>query len=207
MKKFFTIVSLQKDIGESGLKNNHYEAVGNSLLNMDGVTSYPIVPVINGYANKGEEIRVFAIVSNPEYMEDNYQVLNRQVQEVCDRKGILLPNGVEKIIISNEQTVNDHINSFISLLPYFGEDDELFGCLTYGTKVNTITLLMAIQYAYRIKKNSSIKCLVYGDYNRMEGSAKLYDVTALVQMDELVCTLADKKIENPEELLRMIAET
>lgn len=206
MKKFFTMVSLQHQVGVSGLKQNHYEAVGNSLLEMEGETCYPIVPAINGYAKEGESIRVFAIISNPEYMEDNYKILCEQVDAVCRAKGILCPNGVEKIIISKEQNVTDHIESFMKLISYTEDDDELFGCLTYGTKVNTITLLMAIQYAYKIKMNASISCLVYGDYNRFDGTTKIYDVTALAQMSEIVSFLAEKKIQDPEKILRMIVE-
>ena len=47
---------------------------------------------------------------------------------------------------------------------------------------------------------------MYGEINRgtTPPSAKIYDVTALIQMDEIVRMLAEKKIENPEKFLKLI---
>lgn len=98
MKKFFTFVSLQKFIGKEGLAAYRYQPVGNSLLKLDMDTNYPIVPVINGYAEEGETIKVYAVISNPEYAQDNYNLLCSQVNEVCKNKGINCPDGVEKLL-------------------------------------------------------------------------------------------------------------
>ncbi len=206
MKKFITFVSLQRNIGEAGLSNYRYQPVGNSLLQMDKDTSYPIVSVINGYADKGETIKVYAVISNPDYTQENYKVLCSQVDEVCKSKGVECAGGVEKIIIPSGQTVDEHIAAFLKMIDYFEDDDEIFACLTFGTKVNSIAMMMAVQYAYRIKKNASIGCLVYGEINRAATpvSARIYDVTALIQMDEIVRMLADRRIQNPKKFLRMI---
>ena len=164
------------------------------------------MPVINGYAEEGETIKVYAVISNPQYAQDNYNLLCSQVNEVCKNKGINCPDGVEKIIIPSGQTVDEHIAAFLKMIEYVAEDDEIYACLTFGTKINSIAMMMAVQYAYRIKKNTSIGCLVYGEINRgtTPPSAKIYDVTALIQMDEIVRMLAEKKIENPEKFLKLI---
>jgi hypothetical protein len=69
--------------------------------------------------------------------------------------------------------------------------------------------MMAVQYAYRIKKNTSISCIVYGQIDRPgkdpeTWSAKVYDMTTLVQLDEIVRVLADRGVANPKETIDSI---
>ena len=67
---------------------------------------------------------------------------------------------------------------------------------------------MAIQYAYRVLKNVSIGCLVYGELDHSaEGSPmRIFDITALVQLDEIVRVLAEQKITNPKGVIDRILE-
>ena len=69
---------------------------------------------------------------------------------------------------------------------------------------------MAVQYGYRIKHNTSIGCIVYGEIARRNpdsntwSTAKVYDVTALTQMDEIVRVLADRKVADPKSVIEHI---
>ena len=90
------------------------------------------------------------------------------------------------------------------------DDDELFACMTYGTKPLSQAIMMAVQYAYRIKNNTSISCIVYGSIDRSQSRnpeewiGYVYDETALVQLDEVVRILAARKVSNPQEIIRQI---
>jgi len=94
------------------------------------------------------------------------------------------------------------------LLDYVDDDDELFVCMTYGTKPLSTALMMATQYAYRIKSNTSISCVVYGllDRNVTPNVHKVYDMTALIQLDEIVRILAERGVTNPKEVIHSILE-
>lgn len=71
---------------------------------------------------------------------------------------------------------------------------------------------MAVQYAYRVKRNTSITCIVYGGVDRSQGRdpecwvGYVYDETALVQLDEIVRTLADRKVSDPRAVIRRILD-
>ena len=93
--------------------------------------------------------------------------------------------------------------TFQKLLDYVDDDDELFCCITFGTKPLAQTLLLAIQYAYRVKRNASISCILYGHIARTaDGSAaSVYDMTALTQLDEIVHLLAQRGVRDPRAAL------
>lgn len=59
MKKFITSMALQAGRFDA----YQYEAVGNSKLQMNTKVHFPILTAVNGYAQTGEEIRVFVVPS------------------------------------------------------------------------------------------------------------------------------------------------
>ena len=198
MKKFFTVVSLQK----KDLELINYQAVGNSRLHMEEPVSFPILTVVNGYVQPGEDFRLIAILPDNQYAIRNHKVLLDQFQELCGRKGFTCSKGVETLEITDDQTVATHVETFRKLIDYVDDGDELFCCMTFGTKPLSQAEMLALQYAYRVKKNASLSCIVYGgiDYSR-KNAGFVYDVTALTQMDEIVHMLAEHGVSDPKAAL------
>lgn len=204
MKKFFTRVPLQP---KGKLEKYLYHAKGNSRLQMDKETRFPILTAINGYCEDNEEIEVYAIINNTEAELYNYELFCSELNEIVKEKNLICKSGAQKIEIEGEQDVIAQTNLFQKLIDVVTDDDELYACMTFGTKPQTTVMQMAIQYAYRIKKNTSISCLLYGEVVRPENESwygNVYDMTALVQLDELVNVLATQKVENPKEIIRTI---
>ena len=199
MKKFFTSIPLQK---QGKLGRYHYEAVGNALLDMEGKTSFPILAAVQGYVEPGEHFRLIAVVPDTEDGRRNLEALRTELAALCAHKGIVCENDVELVSAPADERVSSHVATFQRLIDYVEDEDELFACLTYGTKPQSMAVLMGIQYAYRVKKNTSLGCIVYGQIDRSEGErAYIYDETALVQMDEIVRVLADRRVENPKAVI------
>ena len=204
MKKFFTNIPHQ---GPGQLQRYRYQPVDNPHLEMDEDCSFPILTAINGYAQTGEQIRVIAVTTALPSDSRNAQAFQEDVADLCRRKGIELPNGVEFINAEDNERVSAQTDTFLKLIECVEDQDELYSCLTFGTKPQSFVLQMAIQYAYRIQKNTSIGCIVYGKVNRGEhgeSSAQVYDMTLLTRLDELVRLLADKRVTDPKEIIRMV---
>ena len=94
-------------------------------------------------------------------------------------------------------------------MPYINDDDMLFGCLTYGNKPMPIAELMAIQYGYRSLHNVSIGCLVYGelDHSKESSPMTLFDITALIQLEEIVRVLAERRVKDTKAIIdRLLQE-
>lgn len=206
MKKFFTAVPLQYKSDE--LDIIAYQAVGNTRLQLDGPVSFPILAAAGGYVQPGEEFRLIAVMADGESTRRNRDRLAEQLEELCRRKGLRCPGGVETILIGGSQTVSTHVETFQKLLDYVDDDDELFSCMTFGTKPLSQAMMLAVQYAYRVKRNASISCIVYGEVDRSKpkpwDTGFVYDMTALIQLDEIVHILAEHKVSHPKEMLDRI---
>lgn len=207
MKRFLMITPLQKDREDkksgkmvSGLNASIYEAVGNSDLIYDTATRFPIIPVINAYADKGETIQVIAITPEYQYCERHFKELEEELAELQARKGFIC-DSVTRISVAYAGDVASQIEIFHKLLPCFEDNDILYGCMTYGNKPMPIAEMMAMQYAYRVLQNVSIDCLVYGEYDFATAKSRIYDITALVQLDEIVRVLADQKVVDPKGVI------
>lgn len=211
MKKFFTVVSLQFDEPSPV----HYRAVGNSKLQMEETVCYPILPVINGYAEPGEDFRLIAVKPDSSLVKDgsqkitdrNLDILKDQFKDLCDRRGLVCSRGVEVLPVISDQSVATHASTFRKLIDYVDNGDELFCCMTFGTKPLSQALMLAVQYAYRVKNNATISCIVYGDLDhskRPPTDGSIYDVTALTQMDEIVHMLAECGVSDPKSALDRI---
>ena len=208
MKKFIMITPLQpitKERGDS-LRMSRYEAVGNDRLQFDRDTRFPLIPVLNAYAEPGEELRVIALTPDTEAAHIHFTQLEEELAALRKEKGFVCP-GPEKIPLTYAGDVNTQIELFEKLFPLFDDGDTLYACLTYGNKPMPIAELMAIQYAYRVRKDVMIGCLVYGEVDHsVEGKAptRIFDITALAQLDELVRMLSELKVSDPAAMLKQI---
>ena len=206
MKKFFTSVPLQV---RGTLNAMQYEAVDNPALAMTEKTAFPILAAVNGYVRADEPFRIFAISGKTEGEAYNLDILREEVRATCARRGILCPNGVEVVEAAETQSVASQIEVFQRLIGCTEDNDELFACLTYGTKPQSMCLLTAIRYAYRLKRNTSISCLVYGNISRGRGEdgkmivtgAQIYDETAMAQLDEITRVLAERGVTEPDKVI------
>ncbi len=203
MKKFITVIPLQV---QGQLRRYHYQAVDNSRLQMDGPTSFPILTAVNGYVQPGEEFRLLAIAADSEDGRRNCAVLRDELERLCRTKGCPCPQ-IETIPAPADEGVAAQIAAFQRLIACVEDDDELFVCVTYGTKLLSQVTLMAVQYAYQAKKNTSISCVVYGQIDRSGGqeperwTARIYDETALLQLGEIVRVLVQRGTADPRAAL------
>lgn len=205
-KKFFTVVPLQEILyNEDGsirlnkLTSGHYQPVGNSRLEYWD-TRFPIIPVLHGYAEPEDLIQVVAITPDNPFAAYHLEELRQEVEQVASEKGLLHCQFCP-VSIPDAGDVNTQIDLFQKLLDYVQSDDLLYGCLTYGTKPMTVAELMAIQYAYRTLDNVTIDCLVYGEVKWKIKQNYIYDITALIQLDEITRMLAERRVKNPREII------
>lgn len=212
------------EIIRDALRYNKYEAIGNSKLDYKE-TRFPLLPLLNGYAERDEKIRIIAAVPNTPQCFDHLDQLKEEVAELQEEKGFLC-DGVESFIFTYSGDVNAQIELFQKLLYYMEDNDTLYACLTYGNKPMPIAELMALQYGYRVMNNVSIGCLVYGEVDHSavpkqktitdratgkprvidEYPMRIFDITALIQLDEIVRLLADQKVKKPKKFLDRILE-
>ena len=85
MKKFIMTSPFQP---EGKLTKGIYKAADNPKLQYNKETAFPIIPVISGYAEKGDTIEVIVIVSEYENAKLNFGVFEQELQTLCADIGV-----------------------------------------------------------------------------------------------------------------------
>lgn len=197
MKKFITTSPYQK---EGALSKGYYKAADNQILAYDAPTSFPIISVINGYVEPGEEIEIITIIPDYENSKYNYGLLKEEVEALSKIKGFRYT--LKEVNVPYNNAIDTELKLFGKLIDCTADGDTLYSCITYGSKPFPIIQIMALNYAYRIRKNVSIGCIVYGANDHNTQSMSVYDITSLLYIDEAVRLMAEQKVENPTELIK-----
>lgn len=198
MKKFVTFASQQEKFSKF-----EYEAVDNSRLKY-GLTAYPIIPVINGYLEKEDDFEILVIVAECEDTRRNYEVLKDELRDLFQEKNISYDEEKQLKVISIpfDDGIHAQLELFRKLVEKLNDWDEIYACITYGSKPSEIVELMMLRYIRQIKKNAYIGCVVYGQVKWKEQKARIYDLTALVRLDDIIQIARNVEEEAGELLIK-----
>ena len=197
-----TFVAFAPQQPEGRLNQSVYEPQGNMRLTY-GPTRFPIIPVINGYAEPGDEIHMILVVSDHPNCRYNKQLFCEEFEALCASKNLRCA-GIDEVVVPYDDAVSTHIATFQALIDRIADGDDLHACITYGSKPSPMVELMALRYARRMMKNTFISCIVYGQFDHVSKTSKLYDETALAQLDDIMQSLADMGDPNPRQTLDAI---
>lgn len=205
MKKILTIAPLQHV--ETG--NLIYDAVNNEKLQYNVPTCFPVLPLIYGYVKAEDAVEVYVLTTeNHEIALENYRIMEREVTSLCEEIGASC--SISKINIPFDETVEAHLDTFKKLIDKISDGDTVFVDMTYGPKCLAIILMMAMNYGYRICKDCTMECFVYGSLDFRDGhpcGRRIYDITSLFLMDQIVNELAKSKNTNPMKAIESILAT
>ena len=212
MKKFITTSPLQET-----LSCVEYVAVDNEALDLGRETCFPVIPLLNAYVEEGEKIKLIVLCHKSHIDRqgierdpsgENFKLLKEEVEALKKEKGFDCE--IIKIDMEYDECINEHLKNFEHLIEQIEDEDELYACMSYGTKAVPIIEMMALNYAHRAKFNTHIACIVYGatvfDKEAKITDAKIYDMTPLFYMDEIVRKVADMDVEDPLGTIQQILE-
>ena len=202
MKKIFTVAPLQHV--EPG--NLIYNAVNNRKLQYDVPTCFPLLPLIHGYVETGDTVEIFVLTTeNHEIAAENYRTIQREATRLCGDLGASCV--ISRIGIPFDETVESHLDTFKTLISKISEGDMILADMTYGPKCLAIILMMAMNYGYRVCKDCAIECFVYGSLDFRDENPygrRIYDITSLFLMDQIVNELAKSGNRNPMKAIESI---
>ena len=205
MKKFFTSVPYQKS-GE--LIKAIYRPVGNAKLVYEKAHSLPILNAVNNFTEKGEEIEVIFIIGENENIKKNLGSVESFLDElVLERE---LKCRKKYIYYRDSDDITVMLELYGNLIRCCDDDDEIYSCITYGTKPVPIVQMMAMRYAFHVKKNVYIGMIVYGKAHgnkQNEDSEKIfdiYDMTSLFYIDDLSEKFSRMAVKDPEKILESL---
>ncbi len=203
MKKFITVISMQPSDKFNAV---HYSAQeGDTLLENDIKTHYPILIAIRNTVIKREKIAVNIVVTdNCEYVPKNKDTFMEELNEARDEIGFEYE--LKEIHTSMKETSDKHLELFEDIIKSIDKDDELYTDVSYGEKPTPMVMMMVLNYAYDLCENTDIKAVIYGAKNHATGTTEVYDVTSLFYMNSVIQKLSSIKPADPLGFIRNVLE-
>lgn len=204
VKKFISTAARQR-VNSQG----YYEAVDSPRLQYEVENSYPILAPINGYVEEGDEVELIIVRMLPNdevgaaIALENSRSMGEHARELCRQKGACLRE-IHDLVVPDDEGLDTQLNIFESLISMVKTGDRIFVDLTFGTKTQMLAQTLAINYAYQAVPGATVECVVYGNLNFQTGKKRIYDVTALFLMDQIVNRIAAIHLPDPAGAIRMI---
>lgn len=201
MKKFICVSPLQIP---GGLKSGIYHAANNEVLQYNKEHSFPIIPVINGYADNGEEIMLITIITENNNAKTNYVTMKNAVDELAQEKNLKIR--YVEISTPDDSNVEVQLGLFANLIDLINDNDTLYCDISYGTKVMNQLLTTGINYCYKVRRDLMIGCMAYGEMDHLTKKMKIYDITSLIYLDGIIRLMAEKGVGNPTSAIKMMMD-
>lgn len=201
MKKFICVSPLQIP---GGLKSGIYHAENNEVLQYNKEHSFPIIPVINGYADNGEEIMLITIITENNSAKTNYVTMKNAVDELAQEKNLKIR--YVEISTPDDSNVEVQLGLFANLIDLINDNDTLYCDISYGTKVMNQLLTTGINYCYKVRRDLMIGCMAYGEMEHLTKKMKIYDITSLIYLDGIIRLMAEKGVGNPTSAIKMMMD-
>lgn len=201
MKKFICVSPLQIP---GGLKSGIYHATNNEVLQYNKEHSFPIIPVINGYADNGEEIMLITIITENNNAKTNYVTMQNAVDELAQEKNLKIR--YVEISTPDDSNVEVQLGLFANLIDLINDNDTLYCDISYGTKVMNQLLTTGINYCYKVRRDLMIGCMAYGEMEHLTKKMKIYDITSLIYLDGIIRLIAEKGVGNPTSAIKMMMD-
>lgn len=201
MKKFICVSPLQIP---GGLKSGIYHAANNEVLQYNKEHSFSIIPVINGYADNGEEIMLITIITENNNAKTNYVTMKNAVDELAQEKNLKIR--YVEISTPDDSNVEVQLGLFANLIDLINDNDTLYCDISYGTKVMNQLLTTGINYCYKVRRDLMIGCMAYGEMDHLTKKMKIYDITSLIYLDGIIRLMAEKGVGNPTSAIKMMMD-
>lgn len=181
-----------------------YKTNGNDRLEYNKETAYPMISMMNGYIENGENAEVILVCPEYDNCKENAEEIKKEIAQLAAEKNFSYD--IKIVSTPYSETIDTHLKRFTDTINFINDGDTLFICNTYGSKPTPIIQTMVANYAYRALNNVTIGCIVYGQFDHNTGESTIYDITALFHMDEIVNNLAKLKVKNPTDKIRQILD-
>lgn len=156
-------------------------------LSTDEKILYPITRLIDATRKPGDQVVVMAVrqVNDPENI--NFDHLKEEISALAGKYELI------DITIPETQQKNFLMDLFRDLTGALEEDCTVYADATFGTKTYPLVLFSALNYAVKIKE-CEVERIIYQEQKRDKIthkaiSTKIYDVTSLFLLDQVVNTL------------------
>lgn len=174
--------------------------------------NFPLSYLIDNETVNGDNIEIITAVehgeSNTQTAVDNYAVYVQEVKDIlADRQINLHFTEVEISKKFEDETFTRFFKRIAGLLQ---EDDEIFADFTFGMKVYSLSMFIALAYVVKAGVNIDLRCLMYSkkysgtEKSENQGTSELCDITSLFYLDAIAGNAKSGQKQVFDEVLNLI---
>ena len=220
MKKFICTLPLQPNAdGNTAVRYNYDRSCG---FDYDKKVRNPVIPFIINHTAPGETIGVYLIIEDKsvatEAGKTHLRNFTAEFEEAQAEVGFI-NGGIEQVTIQAPQDSREYMRLVKKLFNIIEDGDEIFADVTYGRKAVPIAQFIALNYAYKIRKNVEIGALSYGEYHNpgLDGAVKptVFDLAEFFLLSDLISSLGSRQapmsrlpvnLDEAEKIIRSIMD-
>lgn len=173
---------------------------------------FPLSYIINNEVEEGDTVEIITAVEhgegNTQTAADNYAVYMQEVKDIlADRQINLHFTEVEISKKFEDETFTRFFKCIAGLLQ---EDDEIFADFTFGMKVYSLSMFIALAYVVKAGVNIDLRCLMYSkkysgtEKSENQGTSELCDITSLFYLDAIAGNAKSGQKQVFDEVLNLI---
>ncbi|MDE6789873.1 MAG: TM1812 family CRISPR-associated protein [Ruminococcus sp.] len=199
MKRFISTIPIQPE--GSLHKTNYLLMEDNALLKTDRTTRFPILIPLENSVSEGEKIIVTVILIDRPNVPRNYELFKEELKELSQLKKFTYE--IVEVRTPDSEIAKNHLDLFKNISTLFANnrDEELYACITYGTKPMPMLLMMALTFAYKLCDSFTIESIVYGGFEHSLNQSFIYDVSSMFYLNSAVNNMANLDIEDPLKII------
>lgn len=210
-KKYFAVIPVLDRLGVTA-----YKADTTQLECRERKTRFPVTNMIKKTAGENDEIEIIALlIKKPEgslkgddITERNYRWFKDEIEEL-KASGAFKDYKLHEIETPDKEDLDTQMKLLNDYIDCIGDNEDLYACITYGTKPTPIVVFLALNCGYKLRKNTRVKNIIYGRYIHDEPDSSdvkstIYDITALFMANSIIGRLEEGKVENPVETLKLL---
>lgn len=170
---------------------------------------FPMTYLLNNNVSKGDKVLVLTAVEKGNDINhislDNYEKYKAEVNKVVETKGVTAE--FQEIMTDDEFTVFTGKGFFKEIVKFLQDDDSLYADFTFGIKIFTISMFIALNYVVSANKNVNIKHIIYSwKYSsavtpEKAKQSKIYDVTSLFFINSIAAQLNEGDRKSIDKML------
>ena len=199
MKRFISTIPIQPK--GALYKTNYLLKEDNALLKTDRTTMFPILIPLENSVSEGEKIIVTVILIDRPNVSYNYDLFKEELEELSKLKKFTYE--IAEVRTPDTEIAKNHLELFKNISALFADskDEELYACITYGTKPMPMLLMMALTFAYKLCDSFTIEAIVYGGFEHTLKQSFIYDVSSMFYLNSAVNNMANLDIEDPLKII------
>lgn len=202
MKRYITVIPIQDPVF---LTKGIYEPIGDApLIQKTRKVRFPILIPMENSAVQGDNIHITVILMDHDRVRTNYESFKQDLEKLKAEIGFSFE--ITEIHTPYAEDTETHLQLFKDLIDTFSDGEEIYACITYGTKPVPMILMMALTYAYKFCKDCMIESIVYGQKHFITKKLQIFDVSSLFYMNSAVNDLADIHVANPLAFIKGMLE-